>query len=211
MTLLDTTEVFIEFSDIERRVPPRRGPGKSRSPGLHVSDILQYAWYGSLEGEDRDRKKKEADEDLEILPLRMALGLAWEEWVAGLYPEMEWQPGELEKDGIIGSPDGISNQGLNWSNRLPCLEEYKCTWKSMRGRDILKETLWLWQSSAYAYLIGTRYARLHVCWINGDYSHSESWGPRYFKYLIEFQEHELKRIWTEVFLKNKEKISAWTK
>src|SRR6266571_1050494 len=114
MTLLDTTEVFIELSDIERRIRPKpdsEWTAKPRSKGVHVSDILQYAWYGSSSDEDRERKKKEADEDLEILPLRMALGLAWEEWVAGLYPEMEWQPGEFEKDGIIGSPDGIARDG----------------------------------------------------------------------------------------------------
>ena len=116
---------------------------------------------GRLTVEDRD------DE----MPLRMAMGMAWEDWAVGLWPDMEWQPGELCRDGIYGSPDGRSILRLclkcgtpatekmrEFELECPCggeirgtpvIEEFKMTYKSAFTHPILNETLWLYQGGGY--------------------------------------------------------------
>ena len=220
MILLEATEVQIQFSDIGithlrvifSHLRRMLSAAISRSGGTHLSDIIKYMWFGFLPADSPERiaKEKEAAEDLgdaRIMPLRMFLGMAWELFVSGLYPKMRWQAGEVYLDGVAGSPDGFSIAAVPPAiieNTLQ-IEEFKLTWKSFRNREILKETLWMWQLAGYCKMAGTRFARLHVCWVNGDYSHGENWGPRYFRYLIEFKQHEIDRLWKDMFLNNKEK------
>src|SRR5437868_1200679 len=143
---------------------------------------------------------QEATEELEdatVMNLKMVLGMAFEQHIVGHMPAIRWQPGELKLDGISGSPDG-----LTWTDYddVPVIEEFKLTWKSCRdrlGEKILQESLWMWQCKGYVHqydktLNSSSFrpqARLHVCWINGDYSHP--YQPRYTKHLIGFDDGEL--------------------
>ena len=58
------------------------------------------------------------------------------------------RPGEIEKDGISGSPDGLS-----FDDAGPVVEEIKCTWMSLRDCPEGKK-FWHWivQMKAYCYL-----------------------------------------------------------
>ena len=216
MRLLDATEVKIEWTDITRWAGrEHKAYSQIRASGVHVSDIIRYNYFGHLDlgSDERKKKEMEAAEDLgdpTIMPLRMCIGMAVENWLVGLYPDLNWQPGGLSKDGISGSIDGFSMM-FNINRLLYpnpdgsfAIEEIKVTWKSFRNREILREVIWMWQLAAYCYIWDTRLARLHVVWVNGDYSHGENWGPRYFRYLIEFKSHELDRLWKSLFLKNRE-------
>jgi len=138
------------------------------------------------------------------MPVRMAVGMAWEEWAVGLWPKtFQWQPGECKRDGIIGSPDGKMPRvgGGNWQ-----LEEFKCTWKSLhKYRDILAplNRLWIWQMAGYCAMMGLTYARLHVMWVNGDYRPPS---PVYRTYLLRFTEQELEEFWRNVVMANKDQV-----
>lgn len=215
--VLEEKEISIEWTDIEK-IHPRKISHIERSGGVHVTDILRYLHFGSMPSPDHpptaaeekdawEQKKLEWDlDDPDIMPLRMCLGMAWEQWAAGLYPEMEWQPGEVEQDGIAGSPDGWSVTRI-----LPTkivVEEFKLTWKSCRTREMLKERLWMWQVKAYTYMLGTQWARMHVCWINGNYD--RPFTPKYITYLIQFDQEELERNW-QMIVSNKERAVEWNR
>jgi hypothetical protein len=190
----------LEWRDIDSLVKQERASGQERSTGVHLSGVIRYvlSTAGLLTVEDA------TDE----MPLRMAVGMAWEAFVVGLWPEIVWQPGEVHLDGVFGSPDGVtppSEQG-----GIMCLEEFKATWKSRlqkseeRGvrpppKVITEDRLWMLQLAGYCWMMALNRARLHVLWINGDYRQS---GPQYFTYLIEFSEEELQRLWTKMIVPN---------
>jgi len=181
--LLDQSRIQIEWTDIRSRIVRDR-PKLKRSSGVHLSGVIKYVLTtsGLLGPQDV------TDE----MPLRMCVGMAWEDWAVGLWPNMTWQPGEVSLDGVSGSPDGITERTL---------EEFKATWKSsFTHGDILKERLWMWQMMGYSKMLGVTEARLHVLWVNGDYRPP---APSYMAYRIRFTQEEIDRFWTNVVLKNK--------
>ena len=189
-------------------VTPRRGriesgmeySGVGRTSHLpHVSGLVRRAAIRA-----RVLDKDMADE--RPPPLVLAVGLAWEDWLAKRvfpkeYPGMIYHPGKVEHDGVVGSPDGIeysSSQGI-------VVHEVKWTWKSAkRGErdEIQKEVLWWWQLGAYCHMLRAVRGELHVLWINGGY---EDWGevrggrkgpnPEYMVYEAEWRGMELRRNW----------------
>lgn len=199
-------------------VPEARNPDGTisvRSPGIHLSTILRGIAIetGILKVEKgksagRDFTISEEEEDIwndyrkagnmQRIPARMALGMAWEEWAARhLYPEMVWQPGECVRDGIAMTPDGVTVEGSGDKERL-WLEEFKCTYKSshVKGepREIQGEWLWLAQCKSYCRGLGTRLARLHVLYVNGSYRFDGE-VPAYIVYGIEFTAQEIRDNW----------------
>jgi hypothetical protein len=215
VTLLSQSEIRLEWTDILGRTPKRKPKSADvRSSGVHLSGVIRYALQtiGQLQKDD------ESDE----MPLRMAVGMAWEDWAVGLWPDMVWQPGEWEKDGVFGTPDGISTlfndqlglppgiegdgeQEYEVQYDVPVLEEFKATWKSRRTHEpVTNERIWMWQLAANCLAMNTTYARLHVLWVNGAYPKGAP-SPVYMTYLISFQQKELERFWANVVLANKDK------
>lgn len=197
--LIQETEIHLEWTDIDHLVSKGRSSSSQRSSGVHLSGVIKYVLTtaGLLD----------ADDLTDIMPLRMAVGMAWEAFAVGLWPHLIWQPGEQCRDGIYGSPDGIT-----YSEDGDCaqLEEFKATWKSRLERSeakgvrppdrkITEQRMWMLQIAGYCWMMGLTRARLHVLWINGDYRGS---GPQYFTYLLEFSEEELERTWNNMILPN---------
>ncbi len=188
--LLEEKEIILEWTDLDKRVPKTKATRGERTSGIHLSGIIRPTLEiaGYLDVFDKS----------EEMPLVVMLGMFFEEGIVTLYPDMIWQPGEVKMDGIVGSPDGLT-QGPPLQ-----LEEFKFTIKSQytrQGEAILHEKLWIWQLSGYCHMMGLTQARLHVFWSRGDYR--EKWFPVYYTYLISFTEEELSRFWKNVILKNK--------
>lgn len=197
--LLEERDIRIEWSDIDAMVPKTKVCDSARSSGVHLSGVIKYVMTtaGLLTPEEYN------DE----MPLRMWLGMAFEAHAVQLWPGLIWQPGECSRDGIIGSPDGITE---GFKPGCTCLEEFKLTWMSRlepghpKGsvpppRRILAMKRWMLQIAGYCHMMGLTMARLHVCWVMGDYRAS---GPQYFTYLIQFTEEELERMWDNMILPN---------
>lgn len=151
------------------------------------------------------------------MPLRVLLGLAFEESAARLYPKMHWQPGQIEWDGVIGSPDGISPIPFS-DPQTHYIDEFKYTGKSQRVKgaktqangtvadkdlkDIRGEWLWMQQGMSYLNLLRLanvkyrkiRLARFHICWKYGPYA-PFPYEERYMRYLVEFSDAELRGNW----------------
>ncbi len=154
------------------------------------------------------------DEERDVLPLRMLIGQGWEAMCAQMYPELHWQPGVYELDGISGHPDGLSGV----EHGLPVLEEFKYTSKSLRVKygkadqfkDICAEWMWQVQVMAYCTLMShylsqpVRHARLHVCWAMGCYT-THMLDEKYLRYLVEYDDDELARNW-QMLLTHKESL-----
>ncbi len=197
--LLESTQIQIEFTDLDQLVPKTRVYDGPRSNGVHLSGVIKVVMEaaGLLSADDRG----------DMMPFCMCIGMAIEAWIVQLYPDLIWQPGEAELDGIFGSPDGVTGD---------CLEEIKATYMSRlqksetKGvtpppRNILEMKRWMLQLAGYCKMLGLLKARLHVCWLNGDYRGS---GPQYFTYLISFTQEELDRVWTNMVLPNKHLAKA---
>jgi hypothetical protein len=157
------------------------------------------------------------------MPLRMMFGMFFEEGMAGLYPDMNWQPGEMQKDGVFGTPDGISiiqaqgnGSASNASNvkrvddYIYVLDEFKLTWKSEwnYGKEKFLGGNWLWMGQAKGYLAMAQdagypisHVRFHIGWVNGDYRPPQ---PKVIRYLVKFSDSEVANFWSNVILKNRD-------
>jgi len=191
--LLEQKEIRLDWSDIANR--RYRKPKKlKRSTGVHLSGVIKYC-LGL------------GDQDPDEMPLCMAVGMAVEDWLIGLWPEIEWQPGEMVRDEVYATPDGKSLISLDepFIEEARCIDEFKATWMSRRthGADITKETKYMWQLAGNCHMADCTYARLHVLWVCGEYKFGPP-KPEYFTYLLQFSEEELTKFWRGVVLANKD-------
>jgi len=186
MKILSQVEVKLEWSDLNAMVFHERTNG-ARSSGVHMSGILRHIALRMNMFKEEDRQDE--------FPLRMLLGMGFEEQAARLYENVWWQPGEYalfenEDIPVYGWPDGLEEDGDEW-----ILHEFKYTGKSMRGReDIRGEWLWMQQVMAYVNMLRARGLKsnkgmFHICWKYGDYKYPLT--ERYVRYLVEFEEKEL--------------------
>lgn len=204
MELLEQTEIQLEWPDANKLcVHPY--PTHKRSLGIHLSDILRKIAVSTGQLRDEDREDE--------MPIRVFLGMCWEQMAARLYSDMVWQPGEVKRDGIAGSPDGFTTQHCTmnpFSTEEWIIDEFKYTAKSLRvkggGPDDLKdirgEWLWMHQGMGYCNMHPDRpnKVRYHVCWAMGNYTFPIK--ERYVRYLVQFSKNELEGNWKMV-VKNK--------
>lgn len=132
---------------------------------------------------------------------KIALGLAWEDWVSQQVPGLEYHMGEIEWDGVYGSPDGIIHLNTNPYR----IDEIKLTWKEA-GACISKEWLWTSQVKAYCYILTQQLqtpvlnAALHVMHVNGFIRGSanrraRAGQPIAYTHQLQFTEKELESTW----------------
>lgn len=167
-----------------------------RAPGAHVSEILKdiALKLGVFKPQD-----EEEDLDLMLLRLgkfqrgdsgrlvRIALGLAWEEWMSRQIPGLIYHPGEMTRDGVSGNPDGVV-----WHEDLALdAHEIKVTWRSSRT-PVVEWWYAVNQLRSYCRMLETLIGWLHVCHVMGDYRGS---GPQYIIYRFEFTQEELEATW----------------
>lgn len=214
MKLLEQVEINLNWADANLVAHPT--PEYKRSTGVHLMQVLRHVAVSTGQLVVGD----EVDDDM---PLRVLLGMGWEWAAARLYPDMWWQPGELCRDGVYGTPDGISDlnpkevtEASGWA--LRCVDEFKYTRKSLRTKggkpdqwkDITREWLWMQQCMGYANMVNhvmgetgsCWHARLHVLWACGNYDWADRVGggarERYVRYLVQFSEGELESNWRMV-------------
>jgi hypothetical protein len=148
--------------------------------------------------EDEDSSSM-TDDAKSVRQTRWELGSAFEEAVrhglARRYsqdePDKYMVIGELEDDGLIGSPDLADLTE-------PAVHEIKLTWMSnRRGPEDEKFWKYLVQLKAYVRMFKqSRVGYLHVCFLNGDYSYrGGNSGPDYRVWRAEFTQQELDENW----------------
>ena len=128
-----------------------------RSGGIHVSSVIRH--ISKQIGRQKENTFTEADLDKFAL-----VGRLWEAQLAAamFQPPRYERIGEIEKDGIIGSPDAIDT--VDWA-----VMEFKVTWKSAK-RDIAEFHNYWRQIKAYCAMVGCVRAKLAVFYVCGNYS-----------------------------------------
>jgi hypothetical protein len=154
---------------------------RPRAPGTHVSDIVKYLCH--MTGRYKDDREEEELERFAVL------GRLWERILAEvlfLPPQYE-RPGELERDGITGSPDCVDLSEFS-------VVEFKVTWVSSR-EDLNSSKLrhYLWQTMSYCHILAMTKARLIVLHMCGDWKGSIT--PVSKEYRLLFTEAELRGNW----------------
>lgn len=166
--------------------------GPVRSPGLHLSDIL-----GPMA---QDIAPKRYSTSTPMNWNKVETGFAFERALETAFQARRvdiFRPPEVEKDGILMSPDGINPDG--W-----ILEEFKATWMSdFDAPEHPKFFKWLWQIKSYCFAIDTNRATLRALFVNGSYR--EGYNPDYHVWDIEFTDRELQENWQMVLANGRAK------
>lgn len=164
-----------------------------RSPGPHVSDILRDLENTVTKPGQRRPYDDLLPEERRRMGHYVEVGWAWEEIIRSAMLKSYYtgvdrfvSPGELELDGIYGTPDWFDLDDQ-------CVEEFKATYRS--SRRPIERDFWHWmvQIRAYCKMTGTNWARLRIFFVNGNYRES---GPQFKLYQIRFDDVELDRNWT---------------
>lgn len=164
---------------------------------IHLSDIAKYIDYKM--GFSKPIKAVDWD-----LVLAAEIGFLWEDVLSDAYGvNYATRVGEIERDGIVCSPDGVGIFEESVTFSLAVNEEYKATWKSLKNPP---EDNWYWmcQFKSYCYVIGVNVTILRVLYINGDYRGS---GPTYRVFKITYTDQELEENWQMIVNHRDEMIS----
>lgn len=172
-----------------------------RSEGIHVSALIR-----AIATEQGILKPEWAEEvslvDVRqitdpVAVLRINIGLAWEAHYIPLVGNIVDHPGEMQVDGIYMTHDGESVDVIvspKGTKVVQFCDEVKATYKSTRTvGDLSTQWMWVTQCKAYCKGLGTRFARLHVLFLCGDYSYPIS--PLLKVWNIEFTQEEIDMNW----------------
>ena len=168
-----------------------------RSPGLHVSTIIRSI----METLEPKRFASQGDDGPPVE--WTSAGTIWEFLLEAAMTKLAMgssliRPGEVEKDGIISTPDAISIG--DW-----IVHEFKFTWMSSNGAIEHKKFYhWILQVKAYCHMLGSNHARIHGFFVMGDYRGS---GPQPLAWDLKFTSLELNETWS--MLVNHAKQKGW--
>lgn len=168
---------------------PIIGSGLPRAEGLHLTQIIGYI---------NDQINPYTGKGFLNPELTMEAGFIWERALENAFGErIGKRLNDLECDGIFCNPDGLGYDPLD--GKTPAVEEYKCTWRSMK-RCPTEDMKWMMQVKAYCHVLGTTVAVMHVLYLMGDYKGS---GPQGRTFRIEYTQEEIDDNW-QVILDHKD-------
>lgn len=154
---------------------------RPRTSGVHVSSVIRHIVHTS--GIQKDSGFTEDDLDAFAV-----IGRLWERVLAdALYtPPRYDRPGEIEKDGILGSPDAVDFEEC-------AVREMKVTWVSAkRFEERVKFRLYCWQAGAYCHMLDWPRCIFDVLHVRGDYTTGV---PIARQYKVLWTPQELKGNW----------------
>lgn len=189
--------MIISSTVVEMFLPESPMP---RGVGVHASGIIRAIAMemGILKSDGAEEVTLADKRNItnETAILRMAIGLSWEEFYINnilLKEEVVKHPGQMCLDGVYMTPDGESLT-LRGKKTALIIHEVKATYKSTRTvGDLEKEWMWLTQLKCYCKGAKTRYGKLHVLFICGDYTFPIR--PLVKAWDIEFSQKELDDNW----------------
>jgi len=192
----------MEYTELDTPIP-LLGSGVDRSDTVktgipHLTPIIKYIQDTLGVGPNRSGSgfaNREATMDA---------GFVWERTLETVYKDnLGDRIGEIEFDGVVGSPDGVGVDPLEPD--VMALEEYKFTWVSTRNKptDVSGYPGWYWmtQCKSYCYMLGLDRVIMRIMYVNGDYK--ANFGPTPLTCRVIYTESELSKNWQ--MIKNHEK------
>ena len=152
-----------------------------RTEGAHVSHIVRKL--------SRAMGRRDGDFTDEQLDKFAIVGRLWERVLADcLFTKPRYERiGEVDSDGIIGSPDCVDT--VQWS-----VLEFKVTWKSYRDFEgTQKWWEYLAQVKSYCHMMGMVRARLIVLFVCGNWR--DDIVPQAYEWDLLFTVQELEEHW----------------
>ncbi len=196
-------------------------PRVPRAKGTHVSGIIRAIAIetGILKAEWAEDKSMSDSREITdpVAVLRMNIGLAWEEYYIPTFLGplgVEDHPDAMCVDGVHMSPDGLAldviitrkeRMGLPAGTKVfvDIIHEVKITYKSVNTvANLSDQFIWISQIKSYCKGKNTRYARLHVLFLCGDYTYPIK--PQLKIWAIEFTQKEIDDNWSLLTDYNKE-------
>lgn len=181
--------------DVDRHLVSQSDRVHLRSAGVHLSQI-----YYDIESTLTPREEMEQAQ----LEVYRSAGFLWEyvfskAMAESLESDVYVRPGEVELDGIIGSPD-------LYNTREGRVADTKFMWKSARKLENLEKFFWTWliQLKGYCKMMGIQDAELFVFACNGNYKPPV---PVARHIVIHFSVHELEANW--MMIKNHARSRGW--
>lgn len=190
--------MLIELLDIPF-IPKHSGLDRSlasETGKLHLSDVIKFILQHMGKGYADNDKSWDLD-------LAAELGFIWEDVLGNTLADralfQHIRPGEIECDGIVGSPDGI---GEDPKREFAFADhEYKCTWRSTNKTPDVVD-YWMMQFKGYCYMMTTPCCIVWALHINGDWKFNNK-KPVMLPYRIVFTENELWENWQMVLNNSK--------
>lgn len=200
--------------DLVQSIVPYASGGMPRTAGVHVSGLIRgkAAQTGILSRKwvdpedislvevvgDGARWWQTLDRDSQV---RMAIGMAWEQWYLPQLQGVTYQPGERCVEGVYMTIDGESLDTIitvrNTQKVVLAVHEVKTTSKSINTvanlTDPIKNWMWLTQTKAYCKACKSRVCYLHVLFLYGDYSYPMR--PQLLVWRIEYEQWEIDEAW----------------
>lgn len=193
---------------ISQEIPVSIGlpAGAPRSIGVHVSAIIRCiaTEAGILKAEWAEELSlvdvREITDPVALL--RINIGLAWESHYIPMLEGVLDHPGEMQVDGIYMTHDGESVDLLLTEKAFDykklevrrVVHEVKATYKSTKTvGDLSSQFMWLAQMKGYCKGLNTRFARMHVLFLCGNYKFPIS--PQLKVWDVEFTQEEIESNW----------------
>ena len=159
------------------------GERSSHAKQPHVSELLDLieADLGTIKG----------GWDETSLTVAAELGFSWEgvieDFYARRFGEQIERPGEVCRDNIVGSPDGLLREVLH---------EYKLKYSSSDKFVIGEQRRWLMQVKSYCAMLGVRQVRFWVFFVVGNWKFGKDRvGPHPKVFDVEFTQQEVDDQW----------------
>lgn len=199
----------MNITDITDEVQPEKGWGESgvpRSVGskiVHVTEAIEALDRVGMTDREVERQRDRYSERGFDLQMCGELGFCWEDALEKVYMERRFRyqgagfsfvrPGEVWKDGMVGSPDALE-VGMR-------VHEIKLRWKSMRNWRLEAEEKVLMQAASYCAMTGVRECWFHVGFVMANWGfgggigeHNEI-GPVRKVWKVEWGKRELWEHW----------------
>lgn len=177
---------------------PPFGSGIPRTIGkdvIHLTDVIKYIQYLMGTGYKKGGTWQASQ------ALTRDVGFLWERTLEMTYADrMAERIGEVTKDNIIGSPDGVGFDktiyniagDLIWQGTDELtLEEYKATWKSCKNSPT-DNWYYMTQIKSYLKMVKLNTCVMHIVYLMGNYKGS---GPQYRICRVEFTQAEIDENW----------------
>ncbi|KKN52296.1 hypothetical protein LCGC14_0613910 [marine sediment metagenome] len=189
----------MEWELLDQPFIPKTGSGEDRTMGggvIHLTDVI-YSLEKAMGWEYRGHWGE--------AQLTMNLGFVWEDVLEETLKERECvRPGEVWKDDIVGSPDGMEPDPRGEAGLI--LTELKFTWKSSRQLPV-DNWRYMTQVKSYCFMMDLNIVIMRIIHIMGNY---KGGGPEYKVYRIVFTDAELRENWNMI-LKQRDRmlVDGW--
>lgn len=189
-------------------IPPDTTNRTNNPTRVHVTEILNYideVTYGAKSAADFTADGWDSQALCEAgFNYERMLEIAWTDRLGA-------RCGEIEREGIVGSPDGVAFDPIGNFDRPWVIEEYKFSWQSSATAfqqdstgNFLKPKWqrFINQAKSYCVLWGEREPEYgseccrvlyRILFVNGNYKDQR--GAQYKEWLVEFSQDELAEWW----------------